>query len=218
MLFGYELEFFCINKRNEIVVPKPELHGFVDGGGILLEARGEPMPHPRLAEASLRLKIADLKYQTRKAKRRLLLADEGDVSPRSLAYARQHKKYFQTEATFTPWERFRNPVTLTHPNPGHYRAGLHIHLSKPDGYDPKKFTPFDIIYPVRLLDQEFANLILGANRHLGAYRMQDYGVEYRSLPATTKLSDVTRVLCKMLEPREFEAYPDSQIPDDEDDL
>src|SRR5882724_5503075 len=93
MLFGYELEFFCINKRNEIVVPKPELHGFTDGGGILLEARGEPMAHPGLAEASLRLKIAGLKKATRQARRRLMLADEGDVSPRSLAYARQHKKF-----------------------------------------------------------------------------------------------------------------------------
>jgi len=217
MLFGYELEFFCINKRNEIVVPKPELHGFTDGGGILLEARGEPMAHPGLAEASLRLKIAELKKATRQARRRLMLADEGDVSPRSLAYARQHKK-FAGDGTFTPYERFRNPVTLVHPNPGHYKAGLHVHFSQPDSYDAKKFVPFDYIYPIRLLDQAFETIIQAANRHPGAYRNQPYGLEYRSLPATTRLSDVTRVLCKMLAPREFEAYPDSQIPDDEDEL
>jgi hypothetical protein len=216
MLFGYELEFFCINKRGEIVVPKPELSGFVDAGGILLEARGEPMPHPKLAEASLRLKIAELKKIVRKARRRLLLADEGDVNPRSLVYARSHKKDFDD---VTPiYERFRNPVRLRHRQPGHYKAGLHVHLSKPDEYNKGKFLPFDLIYPVRLLDQEFHEYIREAHRHPGAYRMQDYGLEYRSLPATIRLGDVTRALCKMLAPREFEAYPDSQIPDDEDEL
>lgn len=219
MLFGYELEFFCINKRGEIVVPKPALHGYTDGGGILLEARGKPYDHPKLAEASLRLQITELKKVARNVRRRLLLANEGDVSPRSLAYARQHKKYFEHEASFTAFERFRNPVELKRFDAGHYKAGLHIHLSQPEyGSDSKRFVPFDMIYPVRLLDQEFADVIHEAGRHPGAYKMKNYGVEYRSLPATVKLSDVTRVLCKMLAPREFEAYPDNQIPDDEDEL
>ena len=148
-----------------------------------------------------------------------MLADEGDVKPRSLTYARTHKKDMDFEFSFaTGFQRFRNPVKLAHHKPGHYKAGLHVHFSKPDSYDAKKFLPFDIIYPIRLLDQEFEEVIDEAGRHPGAYRIQEYGVEYRSLPATTRLGDVTRVLCKMLNPREFEAYPDSEIPDDEDDL
>jgi hypothetical protein len=215
MLFGYELEFFCLNKHDDIVVPKDELQQFCDGGGVLLEARGEPFNHPALAEASLKLKIQELKKATRRARRWLWLANEGDVSPRSLAYARQHGKFKDNEEGF---ERFRNPVKLRHREPGHYKAALHVHFSQPDVYDPKKFLPFDILYPIRLLDQEFEKVIKKAGRHLGAYQMKPYGFEYRSLPASVPIRDVSRTLLKMLQPREFEAYPDSSIPDDEDDL
>lgn len=220
MLFGYELEFFCVNKAGDIVVPRPELSDYVDGAGILLEARGEPFNHPKLAELSLRMKIAELKKAVRKAKRQLMLADEGEVSPRSLAYARAHKKL--NSGPEYVWERFRNPVRLRHRQPGHYKAGLHIHFSRPHDYKDEdgeeRYLPFDTIYPVRLLDQEFRDVIREARRYPGAYQMKPYGLEYRSLPATTRLSDVTRVLTKMLAPREFEAYPDSNIPDSEDDL
>lgn len=215
MLFGYELEFFCLNKHDDIVVPKPELSQFCDGGGVLLEARGEAFNHPMLAEASLKLAIQKLRKAVRQARRRLLLADEGDVSPRSLAYARQHKKFEDREEGF---ERFRNPVKLVHKDPGHYKAALHVHFSQPDSYDPKKFLPFDIVYPIRLLDQEFEKLIREAKRHPGAYQIKPYGMEYRSLPATVPIRDVSKTLLKMLQPREFEAYPESFLPDNEDDL
>jgi hypothetical protein len=215
MLFGYELEFFCLNKNGDIVVPKSELQQFCDGGGVLLEARGEPFNHPVLAEASLKLAIAKLKKAVKNARRRLLLADEGDVLPRSLAYARSHKKLDEGNEGF---ERFRNPVKLKHRDPGHYKAALHVHFSQPNAYDPKKFEPFDMLYPIRLLDQEFENTVKSAGRYLGAYKIKPYGMEYRSLPATVRIGDVTKTLLKMLLPREFEAYPDSEIPDDEDDL
>lgn len=219
MLFGYELELFCINKRKEIVVPwKPDFHSYRDGDGILLEARGEPLNHPKLAEVSLKLAIEKLSKIARTAKRGLLLAAEGDVDPRSLHYARAHKKFYgqAVQATF---ERYRNPVVLKHNDPGHYKAGLHIHFSQPDPVTAGKYIPFDILYPIRLLDQEFADVIAAAGRHPGAYRMKvPYGFEYRSLPATVSLKQVTKVLLKMLEPREFEMYPDSKIPDNEDDL
>lgn len=216
MLFGLEQEFFVVNKKGLVVVPRPELHRFLDGGGILVEARGEAQKHPALSLTSLMLQREALKVAVKKAKRTLLLANEADVSPASLQYARREKK----EGDFdTPvFERYRNPVVLTHDEPGHYRAGLHIHLSQPDPYDPKRFQPFDMIYPVRLLDQEFAEEIEASGRHPGAYRLKDYGVEYRSLPATIDLKKVVKVLGKLLAPREFEAYADHQIPDDEDDL
>jgi hypothetical protein len=215
MLFGYELEFFCLNKHGDIVVPKAELQEFCDGGGVLLEARGEPFSHPVLAEASLKLAIQKLRKAVQKARRRLLLADEGDVLPRSLAYARTHKKFDDENRGF---ERFRNPVKLKHKDPGHYKAALHVHFSQPDTYDNKKFVPFDMCYPIRLLDQEFEDIIKKAKRYPGAYEMKPYGMEYRSLPASVSVRDVTKVLLKMLKPREFEAYPDNEIPDDEDDL
>jgi len=41
---------------------------------------------------------------------------------------------------------------------------------------------------------------------------------HRSLPATIPLAQVTKPLEGLLKPREFEAYPDNRIPEDEDDL
>jgi hypothetical protein len=216
MLFGYELELFVTNKKGDVVVPRPELSSVVDGGGILVEARSLPMPHPKLAEASLKIKLKELYKLVRKNKRGLLLSNEETVSPASLRYARTHKKSYDFDEPV--FERFRNPVKLVHRKPGQYQAGLHIHFSKPSSYDAKKFEVFDILYPIRLLDQEFEEEIKAAHRHPGAYQMKDYGVEYRSLPATIKLSKVTKVLEKMLAPREFEMYPDNEIPDDEDEL
>lgn len=215
MLFGYELEFFCINKRDEIVVPKSELRQYCDDGGILLEARGEAFNHPRLAETSLKLAIEKLRKAVRQVKRRLLLADEGTVSPRSLIYAKSNKNWEESEPVF---ERFRNPVRLEHHFPGQHKAGLHVHFSQPDPNNAQRFSPFDMLYPIRLLDQEFESVIRAANRHPGAYQIKSYGMEYRSLPASVPLRTVTKTLLKMLQPREFEAYSDNTIPDDEDEL
>jgi hypothetical protein len=216
MLFGLEQEFFVVNKKNAIVVPREALSPFMDGGGILVEARSEPQTHPALALVALKLAQAKLKKAVRKEKRWLKLLSQGQVSPASLRYAQAHKKGFNpNERVF---ERFRNPVKLDFKRPGVYLAGLHIHLSQPDTYNKDRFLPFDLIYPVRLLDQEFAREIRLSGRLPGAYQMKPYGVEYRSLPATVDLKKVVKVLVKLLEPREFEMYPDNEIPDDDDDL
>jgi hypothetical protein len=107
-------------------------------------------------------------------------------------------------------ERFRNPVLLHHHDPDHYTAGFHVHFSQPDPYATGKYVPFDMVYPIRLLDEAFTRDIQRSNRYPGAYRMKDYGFEYRSLPAAIKISDVTRVLLAMLEPRVVEAYDEDE--------
>jgi hypothetical protein len=216
MLFGFELEYFVINKKNQVVVPREELSSFLDAGGILVEARGEPQKHPALALVALKLKYAVLNKAVRKAKRRLLLAPRAKVTPASLRYAQSHKKGFNPEAA-PIFERFRNPVKLEHRIPGVYQAGFHVHFSQPDPYDPKRNMPFDMVYPIRLLDQEFAREIHLAGRLPGAYQIKPYGFEYRSLPATVNQKKLVKVLCKMLAPREFEMYPDNEIPDDDGD-
>lgn len=208
MLFGYELEFFVVNRKGKVVVPPDELHYFKDGGGVLVEARGEPMSHPKLAETSLKLALERLKKAVRKEKLTLLLTNESEIDPCSLRKAHCKKSLMCRRVVE---ERFRNPVVLEHFDPDHYLAGFHVHFSQKE-FD--KYVPFDMVYPIRLLDEAFGKEIIKSGRYPGAYRMKPpYGFEYRSLPAKINIPSVTKVLLAMLEARPLEVMQE----DDEDD-
>lgn len=224
MKFGLELEFFVVNKHGDFVVPPVGMRHYIDGGGLLVEARSKPMESPALAVASLKEAIKSLKKLAKANRRKLVLQNEAQICERSIRYAAASRKKDFDENSRPVFERFRNPVVLEALPPGVRRAGLHVHFShtllvaNSRGGIEEQHPYFDGIYPVRLFDQEFAEEIQRSGRLPGAYRNKSYGLEYRSLPATIDLKKVELVMGKMLQPREFEAYPDNKIPDDEEDL
>ena len=74
-------------------------------------------------------------------------------------------------------------------------AGTHIHFS--DGTEVGKeekhivYKQLDIPKMVRQLDHRFQEEIIAAYRQIGWYELKEHGFEYRSLPGTINLDDLS---------------------------
>jgi hypothetical protein len=93
MKFGYELEFFVVDRKGNIAVPPETLGRFHADGHVLVEARGEALSHPKLAEASLKLKIEELRKAVRKEGLKLLLQNEAEITPQAIRKALCKEQY-----------------------------------------------------------------------------------------------------------------------------
>jgi hypothetical protein len=207
MKFGFELEFFLKDKKGAIVLPDYSWNR--DGGGILVEARGEPDNSPILAKTRLEIAITALKKKAKEKNLKLVLANKVYCDAKTIHLA-QKGKNLSGEV-----EKFVYPTTLKHRSPGEHFAGLHVHFSdttdyievtkgkNPSGYKNTKHSLFDMFKWVKVLDREFGNEILNAGRYKGAYKMKNYGFEYRSLPAQIKLDKVVEVIEGVQEGRLF---------------
>ena len=192
---GYELEYFA-TKKGEVVVPcSRHFYNVLDAGRLLVEARSKPFPHPRLALTSLLMEIERLRTLAHQKQIKLWRGDERDISPTKIREAMQYKC---SSMKYTPEaEEFMADVKLTHFDPRHYKAGLHVHFSDKYPASCGHFTPVNMPRYIKALDTAFASDIKRAGRHIGAYRMKTYGFEYRSLPATVSLTQLTTVLSKI---------------------
>jgi hypothetical protein len=179
MTYGFEREYFVLRGFDVVVAATEGLPA--DGCGYLAEARG--LHSPDVINAA-HLLLAD-EYRLRKlAESKGLALDSTSRKLDKTFKFNAMRAFGKTAQTDFSMSGKWNSPSLSH-------AGLHIHFGRELVYTTKEGQKvkvgagiINIPAIVLRLDQRFKAEIKAAKRALGLYKIQPWGFEYRSLPAT----------------------------------
>lgn len=179
MKFGYENEFFLLDKHGEILHQVPSYKLPYDAHGTLVEVRSEAFENPYQTLAS---------YNAKKAELEAAVAEFGCTLHNINEHQVMHSYPRLETAGF------------------HIHFGANFGLNYDHYYNP--IVPPDIKVVADMitqLDEAFKPYYTGVNRHPHIWRVKPYGFEYRRLPATTSAVTITQVLDKLFTTAKLEA-------------
>ncbi len=231
---GLEREFFVQNLLGKIVILSAQKDISddniwpVDGGGLLLEDRGEPSTNVYQAVFSLRGRIRELIDQISQRPIHRATTDHADdewIVRADLSHIPKTNSTMDAvrRVAYKGPVKYRNLYSHTnHRKRNLLYAGTHITFSDPQfrsfqsdltisitkGCTCKRCTNrspetvnslFDFHLLFKLLDAEFSTEIREAQRNIGFYELKDDGlVEYRSLPNTVPIMRLAEGLTRVL--------------------
>lgn len=193
--FGFEREYFVIKPapitgdivgfEETIAVAAQEGLPY-DGCGYLAEARGENADD--VMQAAYNLLLEEYRVTKLATEKGLILDPKSRKLDKTFKFNAMRTYGKQAQSDFSMSGKWNTP-SLSH-------AGLHVHFGrevthtcytcKPKNRKEVKVAPGLLNIPaiIMRLDKEFKAEIKAAKRALGLYKIQPWGFEYRSLPAT----------------------------------